>query len=94
MENPEGHSTCNPWSISQFAAAVALQKDDGHFLHGVNTVLAKRFRIAMGIVDSMKEISCAPAEGPSYLFQNAQKNIGKPIRNAPSRISRPCADWF
>lgn len=77
MENLQGHTTSNPCSISQHAALAAVQNDDGSFMKKVNAVLEDRLRMAMLIVDSMKEIGCAPAEGAFYLFLNVEKKIGK-----------------
>jgi aspartate aminotransferase len=77
MENLQGHTTSNPCSISQYAALAALQNDDGSFMRKVNAVLEDRLRMARLIVDSMTEISCAPAEGAFYLFLNIEKKIGK-----------------
>ena len=80
METFQGHTTSNACTISQHAAAVALQQDDGRFIRDVNPVLEERLRIAMGIVDSMKEISCAPAKGAFYLFLNVAQKFGKSFR--------------
>ena len=80
MENLQRHTTSNPCSISQFAAEAALKNDDGRFISGVNAVLGERLRIAMPIVDSIKDISCAPAEGAFYLFLNAENKFGKSYR--------------
>jgi aspartate aminotransferase len=80
MENLQGHTTSNPCSISQFAALSALENDDGKFIAGVNAVLEERLRVARGIVDSMEDISCAPAEGAFYLFLNIEKKLGKRYR--------------
>lgn len=77
MENLQGHTTSNPCSISQHAALAAVQNDDGSFMKKVNAVLEDRLRMAMLIVDSMKEIGCAPAEGAFYLFLDVEKKIGK-----------------
>jgi aspartate aminotransferase len=80
MENLQGHTTSNPCSISQYAAHWALQNDDGNFIAGANAVLEERLQLARRIVDSMKEISCAPAEGAFYLFLNVEKKFGKAYR--------------
>ena len=80
MENLQGHTTSNPCSISQYAAHWALQNDDGNFIAGANAVLEKRLQLASRIVNSMKEISCAPAEGAFYLFLNVEKKFGKAYR--------------
>jgi aspartate aminotransferase len=80
MENLQGHTTSNPSSISQYAAEAALENDDGLFIKNVNAVLEERLRIAMVIVDSMKGISCAPAEGAFYLFLNVEQKFGKCFR--------------
>jgi aspartate aminotransferase len=80
MENLQGHTTSNPCSISQYAALAALQNDDGNFIAAVNSVLEQRLQLATGIIDSMKEISCAPAEGAFYLFLNVEKKLGKAYR--------------
>ena len=77
MENLQGHTTSNPCSISQFAAQAALENDDGKFIAGVNAVLEERLSLAKRIVDSMDEISCAPAEGAFYLFLNVEEKFGK-----------------
>jgi aspartate aminotransferase len=80
MENLQGHTTSNPCSISQYAAHWALQNDDGNFIAGANAVLEERLQVARRIVDSMKEISCAPAAGAFYLFLNVEKKFGKAYR--------------
>jgi aspartate aminotransferase len=80
MGNLQGHTTSNPCSISQYAALAALQNDDGNFIAAVNSVLEQRLQLATGIIDSMKEISCAPAEGAFYLFLNVEKKLGKAYR--------------
>jgi len=80
MENFQGHTTSNPCTISQHAAAAALQHEDGSFIRKVNTVLEERRSIAMHIVGSMNGIRCAPAEGAFYLFLNVEKKFGKTYR--------------
>jgi aspartate aminotransferase len=80
METFQGHTTSNACTISQHAAAAALQQDDGQFIRNVNAVLEQRLRIAMRIVGSMNEISCAPANGAFYLFLNVAKKFGKSYR--------------
>jgi aspartate aminotransferase len=80
MENFQGHTTSNPCAIPQHAASAALQHNDGLFIKNVNAVLEERLRIAMAIVDSMHEISCAPAQGAFYLFLNVQQKFGKSYR--------------
>ena len=80
MENLQGHTTSNPCSISQYAAHCALQNDDGNFIAGANAVLEERLQLASRIVNSMKEISCAPAEGAFDLFLNVEKKFGKAYR--------------
>ena len=77
MENLQGHTTSNPCSISQYAAEAALQNDDGQFMKNVNAVLEERLHIALHIVRSMKDITCAPPEGAFYLFLNVEKKLGK-----------------
>jgi aspartate aminotransferase len=80
MENFQGHTTSNSCSISQHAAAAALQHDDGHFIRNVNAALEERLRIAIVIINSMKGISCAPAQGAFYLFLNVEQKFGKSYR--------------
>jgi aspartate aminotransferase len=80
MGDLQGHTTSNPCSISQYAAEAALHRDDGRFMKTVNAVLEERLRIAMLIVGSMKEITCAPAEGAFYLFLNVEEKLGKSYR--------------
>jgi aspartate aminotransferase len=80
MESFQGHTTSNACTISQHAAAVALQQADGQFIRHVNVVLEERLRIAMRIVGSMKEISCAPANGAFYLFLNVAQKFGRSYR--------------
>ena len=77
MENFQGHTTSNPCSISQHAAAAALQHNDGEFIDNVNAVLQERLRIAILIVNSMTGISYIPAEGAFYLFLNVEQLFGK-----------------
>jgi len=80
MENFQGHTTSNPCTISQHAAAAALRNEDGSFIKKVNAVLEERLSIAMRIVGSMNDIRCAPAEGAFYLFLNVEKKFGKSYR--------------
>jgi aspartate aminotransferase len=80
MGNLKGHTTSNPSSISQYAVEAALENDDGSFIANVNAVLEERLSSAMVIVDSTREISCAPAEGAFYLFLNAEGKFGKSFR--------------
>jgi aspartate aminotransferase len=80
MESFQGHTTSNACTISQHAAAAALQQDDGQFIRNVNAVLEQRLRIAMRIIGSMSEISCAPANGAFYLFLNVAQKFGKSYR--------------
>jgi aspartate aminotransferase len=80
METFQGHTTSNACTISQHAAAAALQQDDGQFIRNVNAVLEQRLRIAMRIIGSMSEISCAPANGAFYLFLNVAQKFGKSYR--------------
>jgi aspartate aminotransferase len=83
MENCQGHTTSNPSTISQYAAAAALRHEDGSFIRNVNAVLEERLRIAMRIVGSMTDIRCAPAEGAFYLFLNIERKLGKSYRGVP-----------
>jgi aspartate aminotransferase len=91
METFQGHTTSNSCSISQHAAAAALQHDDGSFIKKVNVMLEERLRIAMLIINSMKGISCAPAQGAFYLFLNVQQKFGKSYRGrAINNIGNLC----
>ncbi len=80
METFQGHTTSNACTIPQHAALAALQQDDGQFIRNVNAVLEKRLRIAMRIMGSMNEITCAPANGAFYLFLNVAQKFGKTYR--------------
>jgi aspartate aminotransferase len=80
MGNFQGHTTSNACTISQHAAAAALQQDDGQFIKNVNAVLEQRLRLAMSTIGSMQEISCAPANGAFYLFLNVAQKFGKRYR--------------
>ena len=80
METFQGHTTSNACTISQHAAAAALQQDDGQFIRKVNAVLEQRLGIAKRIVGSMNEISCAPANGAFYLFLDVAQKFGKSYR--------------
>jgi aspartate aminotransferase len=80
METFQGHTTSNACSIPQQAALAALQQDDGQFIRNVNAVLEQRLRIAMRIMGSMNEITCAPANGAFYLFLNVARKLGKTYR--------------
>jgi aspartate aminotransferase len=80
MENFQGHTTSNPCTISQHAAAAAIQQEDGSFIRKVNAILEERLSIARRIVGSMTDIRCAPAEGAFYLFLNVEKKFGKTYR--------------
>ncbi|HEV7514364.1 MAG TPA: aminotransferase class I/II-fold pyridoxal phosphate-dependent enzyme [Candidatus Acidoferrum sp.] len=77
MDIFQGHTTSNPCSISQHAAAAAIQSRDSQFINNVNAVLEDRLRIAIAIVNSMNDVSCAPAEGAFYLFLNVERKFGK-----------------
>ena len=77
METFQGHTTSNPCTISQHAAAVVLQQDHGQFIRNVNSVLEERLRIAMRIVSTMKGVSWAPANGAFYLFLNVAQKFGR-----------------
>jgi aspartate aminotransferase len=77
IENFQGHTTSNPCSISQQAATAALRQGDGQFMKDVNTVLEERLQRAFAIVNSMKDITCAPAAGAFYLFLNVERTFGK-----------------
>jgi aspartate aminotransferase len=91
METFQGHTTSNSCSISQHAATAALQHDDGSFIKKVNVVLEKRLRIAMVIINSMKDISCAPAQGAFYHFLNVERKFGKTYRGrAINNIGNLC----
>lgn len=80
METFQGHTTSNACTLSQHAALAALQQDDGQFIRDVKAVLEQRLRIAMRIVGSMNEITCAPANGAFYLFLNVAQKLGKAYR--------------
>jgi aspartate aminotransferase len=91
METFQGHTTSNPCTISQQAATVALQQDDGQFNRDVNNLLGERLRIALRIISSMKEVSCAPANGAFYLFLNVAQKFGKSYRGKPvANVSKLC----
>jgi aspartate aminotransferase len=87
MENVQGHTTSNPCTLSQPAAAGALQRDDGVFIRNLNAVLDERLRIALGIVNGMAEIKCAPAQGAFYLFGSVEQKFGKSYRGQSINIA-------
>jgi aspartate aminotransferase len=69
-------STSNPCSISQAAAAAALNGDHG-FLKERNAAFKERRDLAVRMLNDAQGLSCAAPEGAFYLYPSCAGAIGK-----------------
>ncbi|OGX44255.1 MAG: aspartate aminotransferase [Omnitrophica WOR_2 bacterium RIFCSPLOWO2_12_FULL_51_8] len=67
ISNLQDHSTSNPCSISQKAAAAALRMPE-EFLIGVRRQFEERMNYCVARLKGMKKISCVPPQGAFYIF--------------------------
>ena len=67
-------STSNPCSISQAAAAAALEGDQS-ILSTMRDAFRERYEYMYEAVNSLPGIRCAPAQGAFYVFADAREAI-------------------
>ncbi|MCB9991506.1 MAG: pyridoxal phosphate-dependent aminotransferase [Rhodospirillales bacterium] len=76
MQKVQGQSTSNPSSISQAAAAAALNGDHS-FLKSRNDEFKKRRDMVVKMLNEADGITCATPEGAFYVFPSCAGVIGK-----------------
>ena len=76
MKKLQSQSTSNPSSISQAAAAAALDGDQS-FLAERNDAFKKRRDIVVDMLNQAEGISCAVPEGAFYVYPSCAGVIGK-----------------
>ncbi len=84
MGTVQGQSTSNPTSISQKAATVALNGDQGCVTE-MNTAFKERHAFIVRGLNSLRGVSCLPGFGTFYAFANvagAMANLGCADDNA------------
>lgn len=74
MKKMQSQSTSNPCSISQAAAAAALNGDQSCITDMV-AQYEKRHDVVYKALDAMPGLSCLPSDGTFYSFPNAQDAI-------------------
>ncbi|HLB56463.1 MAG TPA: pyridoxal phosphate-dependent aminotransferase [Coxiellaceae bacterium] len=76
MTKIQSHSTSNPTSISQYAAAAALTGEK-EFLHNLKKVFKERHDFIHQKLNAISGVICPPADGAFYLFPNVEKAIAR-----------------
>ncbi len=76
MSKVMSQSTSNPCSISQWAAAAALNGDHG-FLNERNEAFKERRDMVVEMLNAADGISCAMPEGAFYVYPSCEGVIGK-----------------
>ena len=74
MTNVQSQSTSNPTSISQVAAQVGLEGDQG-FITMMREAFSERHRIIRARLDALPRVHCAPAQGAFYLMPDFRRVI-------------------
>ncbi|MBF7695828.1 pyridoxal phosphate-dependent aminotransferase [Acinetobacter rathckeae] len=75
MQTLQSQSTSNPCSISQAAAVVALQQP-AEFLSAWMTVLDRRRRQVLAMIEASNGLSASAPKGAFYIFANCMAFIG------------------
>ncbi|MGB3916251.1 pyridoxal phosphate-dependent aminotransferase [Thiothrix litoralis] len=70
----QSQSTSNPSSISQYAAAVALDGDQG-FIQTMISAFELRHAFVLAAFNAMEGVECLPADGTFYSFPNVEGMI-------------------
>lgn len=76
MGSVQGHSTSNPSSISQAAAAAALNGDQSFLKEWVKSFAARR-DLVVSMLNQASGISCPRPEGAFYVYPSCAGCIGK-----------------
>lgn len=76
MSKVQGQSTSNPSSISQAAAAAALNGDQS-FLNEWRKIFQERRDLVVSLINQAPGLSCAAPEGAFYVFASCEGVIGK-----------------
>lgn len=76
MKKVQSQSTSNPCSVSQAAAAAALNGDQS-CIHSMLSEFEKRHAFVQKALDSIDGIACLPSDGTFYSFPNADEVIAK-----------------
>lgn len=76
MGSVQGHSTSNPSSISQAAAAAALNGDQSFLKEWVKSFAARR-DLVVSMLNQATGISCPRPEGAFYVYPSCAGCIGK-----------------
>lgn len=74
MSMVQSQSTSNPTSISQYAAAVALEGDQG-FIQTMVAAFEQRHAFVLQAFNAMDGVKCLPADGTFYSFPNVEGMI-------------------
>lgn len=70
----QSQSTSNPTSISQYAAVVALDGDQG-FIQTMVAAFEQRHTFVLNAFNAMDGVECLPADGTFYSFPNVEGMI-------------------
>ena len=71
MNIVQSQSTSNPTSISQYAAAVALDSDQS-FIQTMVNAFEQRHAFVLNAFNAMGGVECLPADGTFYSFPNVE----------------------
>ena len=71
MNIVQSQSTSNPTSISQYAAAVALDSDQS-FIQTMVNAFEQRHAFVLNAFNAMDGVECLPADGTFYSFPNVE----------------------
>ena len=80
MAKIQSQSTSNPCSISQAAAATALQGDQS-FLQERNQTFKERRDMVVTQLNNVAGLSCPVPQGAFYVFVNCQGVLGKKVKS-------------
>ncbi|WP_028487491.1 pyridoxal phosphate-dependent aminotransferase [Thiothrix lacustris] len=70
----QSQSTSNPTSISQYAAAIALDGDQS-FIQTMVSAFEQRHAFVLDAFNAMEGVECLPADGTFYSFPNVEGMI-------------------
>jgi aspartate aminotransferase len=74
MSMVQSQSTSNPTSISQYAAAIALDGDQS-FIQAMVAAFEQRHAFVLQAFNAMDGVECLPADGTFYSFPNVEGMI-------------------
>jgi len=90
MAKVMSQSTSNPCSISQWAAAAALNGDQS-FLHARNAAFKDRRDMVVRMLNEAEGVTCATPQGAFYVYPSCAGVIGK---KTPDGMTLACDEDF